>query len=269
MNELKGKVAAITGGGCGIGRALAEQLAPLGCHMALIDIDQSRLDEVASTCAREGLSITTHLADVRDRDRMKALADEIAEAHGGVHILVNNAGVTAWGSFEEMSFEDLDWVLDVNLKGVINGCKFFLPHLRQQPEAHIVNMSSLLGIVSTCNQAAYCMSKHAVRGLSEVLAAELDGSPINVSVIHPGGVVSNFVTDSRSDDPDSKNEFADLMAQYSTKPDKVAATIIRAIRKNKLRARVGPEAFVGDWLKRAFPASGQRMLARLLKKSMP
>jgi NAD(P)-dependent dehydrogenase (short-subunit alcohol dehydrogenase family) len=269
MEKLEGRVAAITGGGSGIGRALALQLAPLGCHLALIDIDQGRLDEVAGACARDRLAITTHVADVRDRDRMKALADEVVEAHGGVQVLVNNAGVTAWGSFEEMSFEDLDWVLDVNLRGVINGCKFFLPYLRKEAEAHIVNVSSLLGILSVRHQAAYCMSKHAVRGLTEVLDAELEGSPINVSVIHPGGVATNFVADSRSADLDAKNKFADLVAERSTKPEKVSATIIEAIQKNKLRARVGPDAFVGDWVKRAFPTGGQRVLARFLKKSMP
>jgi short-subunit dehydrogenase len=269
MDELEGRIAAITGGGSGIGRALAEQLARLGCHLALIDIDQGRLDEVAGACTRNGLSITTHVADVRDRDRMKALADEVAEAQGGVQILVNNAGVTAWASFEEMSFEDLDWVLGVNLQGVINGCKFFLPYLRKEAEAHIVNVSSLLGIVSVRHQAAYCMSKSAVRALSEVLDAELEGSPINVSVVHPGGVATNFVTDSRGTDLEAKNRFAILVAEHSIKPDKVAAAIITAIKKNKMRARVGPDAFVGDWMKRAFPSRGQRMLARFLKKSMP
>jgi NAD(P)-dependent dehydrogenase (short-subunit alcohol dehydrogenase family) len=269
MDQLEGRVAAITGGGSGIGRALAEQLAPLGCHMALIDIDQERLDEVAGACARDGLAITTHVADVRDRDRMKALAEEVVKAHGGVQILVNNAGVTAWGSFEEMSLDDIDWVLDVNLKGVIHGCKFFLPYLRKEAEAHIVNTSSLLGILSVRHQAAYCMSKAAVRGLTETLDAELDGSSINVTVIHPGGVATNFITDSRSADLESKNKFADLVAEHSIKPDKVAARIIKAIKKNELRARVGPDAFVGDWVKRAFPTRGQRVLARFLKKSMP
>ena len=269
MEKLEGKVAAITGGGSGIGRALAEHLAALGCHLALIDIDQGRLDEVAGVCARDGLTVTTHVADVRDRERVKVLADEVVTAHGGVQILVNNAGVTAWGSFEEMPFEDLDWVLDVNLKGVIHGCKFFLPHLRKEAEAHIVNVSSLLGILSVRNQAAYCMSKSAVRALSEVLDAELDGSSIHVSVIHPGGVASNFVKDSRSADQESKNNFADLVEAHSLKPDKVAAAIIAAIKKNKLRARVGPDAFVGDWVKRASPTRGQRRLARFLKKSMP
>jgi short-subunit dehydrogenase len=228
-----------------------------------------RLEQAAAACAREGLKITTHVADVRDRDRMKALADEVVKAHGGVQILVNNAGVTAWGSLEEMSFEDLDWVLDVNLRGVIHGCKFFLPYLRKEAEAHIVNVSSLLGILSVRNQAGYCMSKAAVRALSEVLDAELDGSPIHVSVIHPGGVATNFITDSRAVNLDSKKKFADLVAEHSLDPEKVAATIIAAIRKNKLRTRVGPDAFVGDWLKRAFPTRGQRMLARFLKKSMP
>jgi NAD(P)-dependent dehydrogenase (short-subunit alcohol dehydrogenase family) len=269
MDKLEGKVAAITGGGSGIGRALAGQLAPLGCHVALIDVHQGRLDDVAGACARNGLKITTHVADVRDRNRMKALADEVVQAHGGVQILVNNAGVTAWGSFEDMPVDDFDWVLDVNLHGVINGCRFFLPYLRKEAEAHIVNMSSLLGIQAVRHQVAYCTSKFAVRGFSEALDAELDGSSVHVSVIHPGGVATNFVTDSRSTDLQSKNKFADLMAKHSLKPDKVAAAIIAAIQKNKLRARVGPDAFVGDWVKRAFPTRGQRVLGRFLKKSMP
>jgi NAD(P)-dependent dehydrogenase (short-subunit alcohol dehydrogenase family) len=269
MEKLEGKVAAITGGGCGIGRALAGQLSALGCHMALIDISRGRLDEVAGACGRPGLKITTHVADVRDRDRMKALADEVVQAHGGMQILINNAGVTAWGSFEDMPVEDFDWVIDVNLHGVINGCRFFLPYLRKEAEAHIVNVSSLLGIQAVRHQVAYCTSKFAVRGFSEALDAELDGSSVHVSVIHPGGVATNFVTDSRSTNQDSKTKFADLMAKYSLKPDKVAAAIIAAIRKNKLRTRVGPDAFVGDWVKRAFPTGGQRTLARFLKKSMP
>lgn len=269
MDKLEGRVAAITGGGSGIGRALAEQLASLGCHVALIDINQERLDEVAAACSRDGLTVTTHVADVSDRDRVKALADEVVQAHGGVQILVNNAGVTSWGPFEEMSFEDIDWMLGVNLHGVINGCKFFLPHLRKEAEAHIVNLSSLLGILAVRHQVAYCATKFAVRGLTEALDAELDGSSINVTIVTPGGVASNMVTDSRSADLDAKNKFADLVAQYSAKPDKVAAKIIKAIKKNKLRVRVGSDGFVGDWVKRAFPTGGQRMLARFVKKSMP
>jgi short-subunit dehydrogenase len=200
---------------------------------------------------------------------VKALADEVVKAHDGVQILANIAGVTAWGPFEEMSFDDIDWMLGVNLRGVINGCKFFLPHLRKEAEANIVNVSSLLGILAVRHQVAYCASKFAVRGFSEALAAELDGSSVHVTVIFPGGVATNMVPDSRSADLDAKNKFADLVAQHSMKPDKVAATILAAIKKNKLRARVGPDAFVGDWVKRAFPSGGQRMLARFLRKSMP
>jgi len=269
MDKLEGKVAAITGGGSGIGRALAEQLGRLGCHIALIDINQERLDEAAGACARDGLKVTTHVADVGDRNRMQVLADEVVEAHGGVQILVNNAGVTSWGPFEEMSFEDIDWMLSVNLHGVINGCKFFLPHLRKADEAHIVNTSSLLGILAVRHQVAYCATKFAVCGFTEALAAELDGSSIHATVVFPGGVASNMVTDSRGADPDAKNKFADLVAQYSMKPDKVAAAIITAIRKNKLRVCVGPDAFVGNRIKRWFPSGGQRILARYLRKSMP
>lgn len=269
MDKLEEKVAAITGGGSGIGRALAERLTSLGCHIALIDINQERLDEVAGACARNGLKITTHVADVSDRSRMEALADEVVKAHGGVQILVNNAGVTSWGPLEEMSWDDIDWMLGVNLHGVINGCKFFLPHLRQTAEAHIVNVSSYLGIQAVHHQVAYCATKFAVRGFTEALAAELDGSSIHVTIVFPGGVATNMVTDSRSADLDAKNQFADLVAKYSSKPEKVALKIIGAIKKNKLRVRIGPDAFVGDWVKRAFPARGQLRMARYLKKSMP
>jgi short-subunit dehydrogenase len=148
-----------------------------------------------------------------------------------------------------MPGEDFDWVLDVNLHGVINGCRSFLPYLRKEAEAHIVNVSSLLGIQAVRHQVAYCTSKFAVRGFSEALDAELDGSSVHVNLIHPGGVATNFVTDSRSANQESKNKFAELMAKYSLKPDKVAAAIVAAIQKNKLRTRVGPDAFVGDWVK--------------------
>jgi NAD(P)-dependent dehydrogenase (short-subunit alcohol dehydrogenase family) len=269
MRELREKVAVITGAGCGIGRALAENFAGLGCHLALVDIGEERLGQVAEVCGDKGARVTTHVADVRDRTRMQALPDEVVEAHGGVQILVNNAGVTAWATVEEMDLEDFDWVLEVNLRGVLHGCKFFLPHLLTQPEAHIVNVSSLFGILAVRRQAAYCASKYAVRGFTEALDAELDGTSVDVSIVHPGGVATNFIVDSRTKDPEARNEFADLVASYSSKPEKVARTIVKVIQKKKLRARVGPDAFVGDWLKRAFPTGGQRLLARFLAKSMP
>jgi short-subunit dehydrogenase len=127
----------------------------------------------------------------------------------------------------------------------------------------------LLGILAVRHQVAYCAGKFAVRGFTEALDAELDGTSINVSIVHPGGVATNMVTDSRGADLEAKNKFADLVAQYSMKPDKVAAKIIAAIKKKKLRVIVGPDGLVGDWMKRAFPTRGQRMLARYVKKSMP
>jgi len=269
MQNLDGKTAVLTGAASGIGRALAERLAGRGCHLALVDVAKERLEETAAALRRQDRRLSLHDADVRDAARVEALAAEIVEQHGGMQILVNNAGVTAWGKVEEQELDDIRWVIDVNLWGVIHGCKLFLPHLRRQDEAHIVNVSSLFGILAASGQAAYCASKYAVRGFSEALAAELEGTGISVTSVHPGGVSTRFVTDSRAVDGERRAAFEELVKQGAIGPEKVAKAIVKGIERRKLRVRVGPDAFVGDWAKRLFPTAGQRVLSRFLAKQLP
>jgi NAD(P)-dependent dehydrogenase (short-subunit alcohol dehydrogenase family) len=269
MRNLDGKTCVVTGAASGIGRAVAALLSRRGCHLALVDVAKERLDETASEVRREDRRLTLHEADVRDAARVEALAAEVVEQHGGVQILVNNAGVTAWGRVEDQDLEDMRWVIDVNLWGVIHGCKLFLPHLRQESEAHIVNVSSLFGILAASGQAAYCASKYAVRGFSEALACELEGTGIGVTSVHPGGVATRFVTDSRAVDDTRRAAFEELVKKGAIGPEKVATAIVKGIEKDKLRVRVAPDAFVGDWAKRLFPTAGQRVLARFLAKQLP
>jgi short-subunit dehydrogenase len=269
MRNLDGRTAVVTGAASGIGRALASLLAQRGCHLALVDVAKERLEETAQAVRREDRRLTLHEADVRDAERVEALTAEVVEQHGGVQILVNNAGVTAWGRVADQPLDDMRWVIDVNLWGVIHGCKLFLPHLRREREAHIVNISSLFGILAASGQAAYCASKFAVRGFSEALAGELEGTGVGVTVVHPGGTSTRFVSDSRAVDPGRRAAFEELVKRGAIGPEKVAAATVKGIERGKLRVRVGPDAFVGDWARRWFPTAGQRILARFLEKQLP
>jgi NAD(P)-dependent dehydrogenase (short-subunit alcohol dehydrogenase family) len=199
--ELAGKVAAVTGAASGIGRALAEVLAQRGCSLALADLDAGGLAETARRVEAAGRRASTHVVDVADWERMVRFADEVVEAHGGVDLVVNNAGVSVTGTLEEQSIEDLRWIVGVNFWGVVHGCKAFLPHLRKRPEGHLVNLSSVLGLIGLPTQTSYCATKFAVRGFSEGLWAELADSRIGVTVVHPGGVRTNIVRASRTADP--------------------------------------------------------------------
>ena len=269
VKQLRNKIVFVTGAGNGIGRCLALQLADAGCCLALVDVRQESLDAVAKEVEARSPKVTTHIADVSDATRMQALVEEVVDAHGGIDIVINNAGVTSWASFEEISLEDARWIMDVSVWGTLYGCKFFLPHLRKSEEAHIVNISSVYGLIGIPRQAVYCAAKYAVRGFTEALRAELEDSHIGVTVVHPGGVATRFVTDSRAVDDTRKQEFADMVAKHSISPEKVAAKIIRGIEKNKPRIFAGPEPYVVDFFRRIAPNTGQRLLGRWLGKMMP
>jgi short-subunit dehydrogenase len=269
MKQLKNKVALVTGAGSGIGRALVHQLADRGCRLALVDIRQEPLDVVAKEVEGRSPKVSTHVADVGDARRMEALAEEVIAAQGELDILVNNAGVTSWGDFEETSLDDAHWIMNVNVWGTVYGCKFFLPHLRKASEAHIVNVSSVYGMIGMPRQSMYCAAKYAVRGFTETLRAELIDTPIGVTVVHPGGVATNFITESRGSEVGRKKDFADLMTQHSLAPEKVAAKMIRGIEKNKPRVFAGPEPYLFDLFRRIAPNTGQRLLAKWLGPMMP
>ncbi len=190
-------MAVVTGAGSGIGRATSLALAGRGCRLALADVDEAAADETASMIGGSGPGTSVHVVDVRDADAMMHLRDDVVSDHGGCHILVNNAGVTSAGAFEDESLEDLRWIIDINVWGVVNGCRAFLPALRSADEAHIVNMSSMVGLLGLPHNVAYSLSKGAVRSFSEALRAELVTTRIGLSVVFPGAINTNIISSAR------------------------------------------------------------------------
>src|SRR5215469_8650397 len=198
MKLMQGTVAAITGAGSGIGRALALNLAGRGCALAIADVRDATLEETADLARAAGArAVTTHVCDVSDFAAVETYAADALAAHGGVQLLVNNAGVALGGTFQDISMEDFHWLMGINFWGVVNGCKAFLPTLLRQGEAHIVNVSSVFGLLAPPGQTAYVSSKYAIRGFTESLRLELHGTPVQVSAVHPGGVATNIAKNAR------------------------------------------------------------------------
>src|SRR3979411_2174641 len=188
MSFLRDGVAVVTGAGSGIGRGLARQLAAAGSALALADIEGAGLEQTAASLSERGVQLTTHIVDVSDESAMQAFAKEVVAKHGRVTLLINNAGVALHGRFEEISLDDLRWLVGINFWGVGYGVKSLRPILKKERRAHIVNISSVFGIVAPAGQSAYSASKFAVRGFTEALRHELEGTSVFVSCVHPGGI---------------------------------------------------------------------------------
>lgn len=265
--NLDDRVAVVTGAASGIGRATAQQLADKGCHLALVDVDESGLEETRSLVARNDRRRTTHIADVSDKARMQALPDEVAAAHGQVHILVNNAGVTVGAMFDDHSIEDIEWVVGVNLWGVLYGCKFFLPHLKQADWAQIVNLSSMFGFYGMPGQSCYSMTKAGVKALSEALWTELANTNVSVTSVHPGVIRTSLIRSSRIDDPDERAKAIEMADKHGTDPKKAGRLIVRAIERNQRRVLIGADARATQWLSRAFPNGLHSALTFAFKKA--
>ena len=198
--KLQGKVAVVTGAASGIGREIAKALAKKGCELALVDINVSCLAESAAEVGSYGLKVSTFVVDVCDKMSMQQLPEIVVAAHGGVHILVNNAGVSVTDWFSESRIEDFEWAMGTNFWGMVYACKFFLPYLAREEQAHIVNVSSSWGLLGIPTQTAYCASKFAARGFGEALIADLYGTHVGVTLVHPGSVATNIVRASRMRD---------------------------------------------------------------------
>jgi short-subunit dehydrogenase len=261
MKRLAERVAVVTGAASGIGRAVALELGRRGCHLALVDVNQAGLDRVADEARALGRKVSVHLADVSDRARMERLPPEVIAEHGHVHVLVNNAGVAVSGQLADQSLDDFAWIVGINFWGVVYGCKLFLPYLLAQDEAHIVNVSSLFGLMGVPTQVSYNATKYAVRGISEALISELSGTRVGVSCVHPGGIRTNIVRASRASsarDEEDKERTADLFERFAMPPERAARKIVRAISRNQARVRIGIETYLLDWLKRLAPVTVQR-----------
>lgn len=267
MTQLRGAVAAISGAASGIGRALAVRWAREGAALALADRREQDLAETAALARAAGATVSVHAVDVSARTEVERWAAEAVATHGRVSVLVNNAGVALHGSFDELTVEDFEWLLGVNFWGVLYGMKAFMPALRREPEAHIVNVSSIFGIVGPVGQSAYVTSKFAVRGLSEVVRHELEGSAIRVSVVHPGGVKTNIAAHARFHDDVPAATRRDLARRFeqvaALTPEQAAEIITTGVRKNAPRILVGKDARAVDLLQRFRPATYWKFIRKV------
>ena len=260
MKQLKNRVAVITGAGSGIGRATALRLAQEGCALALSDIDEAGLEETARLTESHSPKTTTHIVDAADKESMRGFAEEVAKAHEHVHIVVNNAGVALVGTLEENSIEDLEWLVDINFWGVVYGCKFFLPFMKEEEEAHIINISSLAGLTGIPGLGVYSATKAAVRSWTESLSEELRGTGVAVSSIHPGGIATSIVGNARLDGPMDRKDMMEEFAKRAVGPDQVADKIVSVLRSGKLRGLVCRETYVIAFLLRLMPRTTQKMV---------
>lgn len=270
MKLAPGTVAAVTGAGSGIGRALALSLGARGCALALADVNAAGLDETAELAQKTGApKVTTAIVDVAQLADVSRFARDVEAQHGGAQLLINNAGVALGGTFEEVSLEDFAWLIGINFWGVVHGVKAFLPQLRRQQAAHIVNVSSVFGLAAPPGQTAYSASKFAVRGFTESLRAELHGTPITVSCVHPGGIRTNIALNARTTVTDPV-QLATAQERWQKllriPPEQAAAVIVRGIERNRPRILIGNDARLLDALARLFPAGVGRMLAERAKQ---
>lgn len=268
MAYSAGKCAVITGAGSGIGRALALQLNREGCALYLSDINPASLEETAALLERKEISCLHQVLDVADHAGVNAWAEHIAADRGQVDIMINNAGVGLAGTAEENSYEDIQWLMGINFWGVVHGTRAFLPLLRKSPQGHLVNISSIFGMIGVPTQTAYNAAKFAVRGYTEALRQELTDSNVHVCCVHPGGISTNIARDSRGGDAAPEERDAQFQAMTRTSADSAAAQIIRAVEKRKKRLLIGSDARVvalAAWLA---PVNYMRLLGPFMKNAL-
>lgn len=266
---VAGGLAVVTGAASGIGAALALELAEEGSHLALVDRDKDALLAGAERLARQhpGITVTSHPLDLTDTGAAEELRAQVLAQHGAPTLVVNNAGVALAGRFEQVTMEDVDWLLAVNLHAVMHVTWAFLPSLRRG--AHIANVSSLFGIVAPSGQAAYCASKFGVRGFSLSLAGELAPRGIGVTCVHPGGINTAIARSARRGAGLSEDEWNRGLQAFERflliEPAVAARSILRGIRRRKARVLIGPESYVGDALTRLAPVAGSAIFDRLAR----
>lgn len=281
MKSFKDRVAVITGAGSGIGRALAFELSAAGCKLALSDINEAAVKAVAAELKEKGREVMVDRLDVADRDAFYAYADKVMAHYGKVNLVFNNAGVALGATVEQMSYEDFEWLMGINFWGVVYGTKAFLPYLKQSGEGHIVNVSSVFGLIGVPTQSAYNAAKFAVRGFTESLRMELEteGDNISCTSVHPGGIKTNIARSARMKGDmskytgtkgDPRENFEKL---FRTTPEEAASTIIKGVRANKRRVLIGSDAVAIDTMQRLLPTvyqrlmvTGQKMMARAASK---
>ena len=268
---IRGSTAIVTGAASGIGRGIARALARRGCNLALADLNEEGLAETESLLVAHGVRITRHRLDVADREGVAAFPVSVQSLHGGADILVNNAGVAVGGTFEEISEEDFEWLFEINFWGVVRMTRAFLPLLRASGDAHIVNISSLFGLIAPPGQSAYCASKFAVRGFSESLRRELEaeGTKIAVTTVHPGGVNTSIADSARVPRGRNSDQLArerDAFRKFLVMPpERAGEIIVSGMERRRPRVIVGNDARTASLIERLAPVSYWKILERRLK----
>lgn len=255
------KVAVVTGAGSGMGRELAIQLAEMGCHLALSDVNMHGLSETVGLLPnKDSVKVSSYKLDVADKEAVAAYAATVIDVHQKVDLLFNNAGVGGSGkTMDDYDYSDYESVLNVNLWGVIHCTHAFLPHLLASYDSHLVNISSIFGLVAPPRNGAYVISKFAVRGYTEALRTELQSKNIHVSCVHPGMIATNIAAAAGAPD--------DVVKKFSNKglpADKAARTILKGVARKKARIRVAGHTYFIDWLQRLFPANYRGVLMPLI-----
>jgi short-subunit dehydrogenase len=267
--------AVLTGAASGIGAALAPLLAARGMDLVLLDRDAERLDAVAASVrsASPGRSVDAVVADLADAGQLREAADRIVVDHPGTTLLVNNAGVALGGRFDQVTLEEFEWVMDVNFRAAVRLTHALLPVLQAHPGAHLVNVSSLFGLMAPAGQAAYSSSKFAVRGFTEALRHELAGDGIGVTSVHPGGIATRIAETARAgsgvdaaEAEQGRREFARLL-RYPA--DRAAQRIVEAVERRRPRLLIGASAVLPDILVRLAPGSYGKVLAAATRRAGP
>lgn len=274
MKTLNDKVVVITGAGSGIGRALALNCARRGSLLALSDVNEAGLAETVELAERAGSRhVRSDLLDVSDHGAMSRYALDVVQEFGRVNVVINNAGVSLTGDLTDLEYADIDWIVGVNWWGVLYGTKEFLPHLIASGDGHIVNLSSLFGLISMPGQSIYNATKYAVRGMSEALREEMlvAGHPVGVTSVHPGGIKTNIVRNSRVSAKEDKEATSALFDKKLAKmtPDRAAEIIVNGILKNRARVLVGLDAHAMHHFAKLLGSRYQDVVAKAQPKVVP
>jgi short-subunit dehydrogenase len=276
-----GGTCVVTGAASGIGAALARALADRGANLVLLDRDAERLAEVAASIRSgrstmdddaAGTTVETHVVDLADPAATARVAAAVLAAHPAIRLLVNNAGVALGGRFDQVTLDEFDWVIDINFRAVVHLTHALLPALKAEPGSHLVNVSSLFGLIAPGGQAAYSASKFAVRGFTEALRQELSADGIGVTCVHPGGINTRIAESARvgsgvpAEIRDRKDDWKKLLTMD---PAKAAAIILRGVEHRRGRVLIGGSAKVLDVVARLLPSSYGRILAAAAKRRSP
>lgn len=271
MWDLTGGVAVVTGAGSGIGRELAKGLAREKMSLALADVNATTLQETVVQIGTSAAPVSSHVVNVADPKDVQQFATDVIARHKRVTLLINNAGVALHGTFEEMSIADLEWLMGINFWGMVYGVRNFLPVLKQQPRARIVNLSSIFGIISPAGQTAYCASKFAVRGFTEALMHELEATTVGVSCVHPGGIKTAISRNARlGAAADAKAQAAGVTLFEKrlarTSAEMAAERIVKGVKRGEPRILIGKDAIQLERMQRLFPVRYWKIMMKGLKK---